>query len=715
MNKRLKTLILALLIALIALSVAACNDNTQEDPGVNPAPEDPTVDQVTPINKSVVFENIKNGLVNAESAVSAMTEGTRNVTSEYSYMAGGVNVGIRYEANYAIGRDVDSEIMLLVHNYNTAEDVFFVYYDSQNLYYSIGGMRGRFESFRLNSAFDTFFDTITALDMQRVLYSEDFADDIESLSTMAESANITLVPTENTVNGAVVAGETITVRQINLDRIRNTVNDFLESVYQLAGTSLDALTDEFMGFKLSEMFSLQVGNFTATEFMTVNDVIDDNYINRGFDITFGGDQNNVITEDNDYSFTISYTRADDRQEFDIPSSVNPDNNNDYVPDNAGENYMTGILKLPFTDTEFTVDFRSYIDFENNAENLIAFNVYREKGAYDQNGNPTTERQIMFGIYMCNGIVYFDAEGLIDNYLRSHTVSSDGSVSYGDYLMDFEKLGLPKAMLGTEDEPIDLTGTINSVVQRAMSVISEGMDALLNGLTSSLPSEGGDDTGDDTETDTEEQIDWDTVFSKIESEIVEYDDQSYRYKDAYAFRVTIDSEFLEAVFGEDIGSLLSDYAVSMGFDKEIVEKIVGLGFFDELKLVVEYRKHIGELSLVLLNGDDPDPLFDLKLYVSEAGEEETDENGDLIIETPVDWPDELVKYDEFAMPETFGAEFTAEITFTEDTEISSFLGILVGDVTGANTAFKLLNGNRLALKGSLWEAGEALYGDLWIGY
>ena len=68
-----------------------------------------------------------------------------------------------------------------------------------------------------------------------------------------------------------------------------------------------------------------------------------------------------------------------------------------------------------------------------------------------------------------------------------------------------------------------------------------------------------------------------------------------------------------------------------------------------------------------------------------------------------------------MPETFGAEFTSEITFTEDTEISSFLGILVGDVTGANTAFKLLNGNRLALKGSLWEAGEALYGDLWIGY
>ena len=271
MNKRLKTLILALLIALVALSVVACNDGTTEEDGNNVV-DDPTVDQVTPVNKSVVFENIRNGLVNAEAAVSGMTEGTRNVTSEYLYNAGGVNTGIRYEANYAIGRDVDSEIMLSVHNYQTAEDVLFIYYDSQSLYYSIGGLRGKFENFRLNSAFDTFFTAITALDMQQVFYSEDFADDIESLSTMAESANITLVPTESTVGGVAVAGETITVTDINLDRIRNTVNDFLENVYELIGTSVDALTDEFLGFKFSDMISLQVGQFTATKFMTVNDI-----------------------------------------------------------------------------------------------------------------------------------------------------------------------------------------------------------------------------------------------------------------------------------------------------------------------------------------------------------------------------------------------------------------------------------------------------------
>lgn len=710
MNKRLKTLILALLIALVALSVVACNDGTTEEDGNNVV-DDPTVDQVTPVNKSVVFENIRNGLVNAEAAVSGMTEGTRNVTSEYLYNAGGVNTGIRYEANYAIGRDVDSEIMLSVHNYQTAEDVLFIYYDSQSLYYSIGGLRGKFENFRLNSAFDTFFTAITALDMQQVFYSEDFADDIESLSTMAESANITLVPTESTVGGVAVAGETITVTDINLDRIRNTVNDFLENVYELIGTSVDALTDEFLGFKFSDMISLQVGQFTATKFMTVNDIVDDNYINRGFDITFGGDQNNVITEDNDYTFTVSYSRADERQEFDIPASVNPDNNNDYVNDNAGETYMTGNLKLPFTDAEFTVDFRSYIDLEDNMKNLIAFNVYREEGVYDQNGNPTTEKERMFGIYMAAGVIYFDAEGLIDNYLRSHSVSEGGNVIYGDYLMDFESMGLPKATIGTEDDPVDLTGAINSVLQQAMSMLSAGMDGFLGGLMS--PSEDEGDTGDTS--DNTEQVDWNTIFSKIESEIVEYDSADYRNKDAYIFRVTIDSEFLEAVFGEDISTIINDFAASMGFDRAIVEKITEMGLFDGLKLVVEYQKHLGEVRLMLMNGDDPEPLCDLKLYESVAGGNDVDNDGNLIIETPLDRPDELVRYEELTLPEHFGAHFSAEITFDNDTDISSFLGIMTGDITGTNTPFVLLNGNRLILTGSAWETAAGLFFDLSIGY
>ena len=709
MNKRLKFLILALLIAIMALSVVACNDSSSEDSGgTTPGGDEPIDDPVIP-NKSVVFENIRNGLVNAETEISAMQEGTRNVTSEYTYKAGGVNIGIRYEANYAVGRDVDSEIMLLFHNYNTSEDVMFIYYDAHNLYYSLGGERGRFENFRLNSGFDVFFDAITSLDMQRVLYSEEFAEDIESLSTMAESTKITLVPTEREGAAGTVKGETVTVSDINLDTLRNTVNDFLEDIHSLAGSSVDALTDEFLGFKFSDMTSLQVGQFTATRFMTVNDVVDGNYINRGFDITFEGDQDNDITQLDSYRFDISYTRSDSAGSIDIPDGVNPDNNNDYLDENAGESYMTGILKLPFTETEFTVDFRSYIDLDDNASNLIAFNVYREKGAYDENGSPTTEREKMFGIYMDEGVLYFDFEGLIENYLRSHTVSSDGSVSYGDYLMDFDKLGLPKAKLGDEENPFDLTDTLNSVIRKAMSALSEGIDGLIDGFTSALP-----DDGETTEEPSEQSIDWVTVFSKIESQKEEYNSGDYRYKDAYVLRVTIDSEFLEAVFGEDLQTMLTDYASELGFDRDIVEKIVSLGLLDDLKLIVEYRHHLGELGLKLMNGDDEKPLFDLKLYMTEATDDELDSDGRLVIETPAD-TGEIVFYNKLTLPEHYGASFGAEITFTENTDISPFLGIMVGDVTGANTPFELSNSDKLVLRGDVWEYESEIYGDVTISY
>ena len=219
MSTRLKRLLLIVLIALIALTALACSGD-KNDGGSGQTPGDSVTPGGETINKSIVFEDIRNALVNAGAENAALQEGIRNVTSEYNFRANGVNLEIEYYANYDLARKEDSQLMLRMFNYTEQSNVVFVYYDGKDLYYDIAGDRARYAGFGSSSMFDFFYGIVTGLDMSGVLYSEDFAENIEMLSTFAESTNITRLNLDET-------HETINVKNINLDRIRGDVNDFI--------------------------------------------------------------------------------------------------------------------------------------------------------------------------------------------------------------------------------------------------------------------------------------------------------------------------------------------------------------------------------------------------------------------------------------------------------------------------------------------------------
>lgn len=664
MKNRLKRLLLIMLVALIALTALACNDKGEtEQPGTDLPNEQPSADE--PINKSIVFEDIRNSLVNAGTEISAAQEGVRNVTSEYTFRANGVNIEIEYFANYVLERKEDSEIMLRIFDYTHQNNVIFVYYDGKDLYYDIDGDRARFASFGAGSMFDFFYDLVTSFDMSGALYSQDFAVNIETLSTFAESANIMRLSLDET-------HETINIRDINLDRLRGDVNDFItENIFELVGDRLDALSNRFLGFDISDVGRLQIGLFTATEFRTVLERNGENYVNRDFRMVFEGTQNNNIDE---YYFSVDYAQQNERAELEIPSELDPALRpaGYYESEQQGENYMTGTLELPFVEGEFDVELKAHIDTLDNSANRISFEVFIEHYYKDEDGEIQTSRTPMINVYFVNGNLYIDAEAFIDAYLGGK--SEDGS------FIDFEAIGLPKLKL----EGIDLSAEINYFLQTLVATVSDSLDGLFD--------TDGSETGDDA------AIDWNTVFSKLESE-------------GDVFRITADSELVEALTGQSITSLIADMAADTGIDSEIIDKLAEMGLFEELSVLLEYDTASETVSVSLNAGNTL--LMKLTLRSVEAPDDLLAPDGSLIIEVPD--AAELQNFKAPSMPDVFRADFTAELATQQagGSDISKFLGLFIGDPSGNNSKYLLGTSEVLSLRGSIWDEDGEVYIDLTI--
>ena len=664
MKNRLKRLLLIMLMALIALTALACNDKGETNsPGTPPPDEQPSTDE--PISKSIVFEDIRNSLVNAGTEISAAQEGVRNVTSEYTFRANGVNIEIEYFANYVPERREDSEIMLRIFDYTHQNNVVFVYYDGKDLYYDIGGDRARFASFGAGSMFDFFYDMVTSFDMSGVLYSQDFAENIETLSTFAESANITRLSLDENK-------ETINIRDINLDRLRGEVNDFItENIFELVGDRLDALSGRFLGFDISDVGRLQIGLFTATEFRTVLERSGENYVNRDFRMVFEGTQNNNIDT---YYLSVDYAQQNARAELDIPSELDPALRpaGYYESEQQGDSYMTGTLELPFVDGEFDVELKAHIDTLDNSANRIGFEVFLEHYHKDDDGEIQASRTPMISVYFVNGNLYIDAEAFINAYLGGESV--EGS------FIDFEAIGLPKLKL----EGIDLSAEINYVLQTLVAIVSDSLDGIFD--------------FDGTETGDESAIDWSTVFSKIESE-------------GDVFRISVDSELVEALTGQSITSLIADMAADTGIDSGIIDKLAELGLFEELVAVLEYDTASDTVCVSLSAGNTL--LMKLTLRSVDAPDELLNPDGSLIIEVPD--AAELQSFKAPSMPDVFRADFTAEISTQQvgGSDISKFLGLFIGDPSGNNSEYVLGTSEVLSVRGSIWDEEGEVYIDLTV--
>lgn len=666
MNRKLPRLILILLIVALAVALLACSpagDNPADDNSSNndtSGGNNPPISSVT-INKAQIFGEIKDGLVNAGEFIDEKTSGIRYVDSSYTLVttlgASSVNIGIEYQANYDLGRAQDSEIMVRVFDYVNEANTMFVYYVDNDLYLQIGDKYILMEAFGGTSTFQLFYEAVTSLDMEHTLFSVDFADSIEAMAGSVESQNISkIILSDSEYN--------VTVKEINLDPLKTTVNNFITNNVGAfgeedangvnKGDKLDAITQKFMGFKLSDLGRVQIGRFNA-EMLTVLETQANGESNiTDFNITFAGNQaNNIDT----YYFDVNYATSYERGKIRLTQFDNPENNN-YVSKSVSSMHFVGDLYVPYFDQTFDAEIKGNFSTNDNSKNELFIDIVNR--TENQGGAYSIEERI-FGAMYKDGVVYLDGKGLFDNYL-------------GDF-MSYDKLGLPRVKING----LNMSEELQILLERAMNLLQ--FDFEIGGLFA--PSV-------DENTSLKDNEEFNAYISKIRSE-------------DGVFYITIDKELVTQIIGESDATIISVLANSLGLEEGLIKDIIELGYFDDLALEIAWDTLTDDVAITAKVGEQE--IFVLTLRSVNVAEEGLD----------IAFPDrEEIGYfdtfEEFDNPETINVhlEGTLRTQGKESNDISKLMGLFIGDISGNNTNYVLKVSDTLYLTMDLWQKGDAFY-------
>ncbi len=643
-NKALKLLLLILIVVLATGVLFACNSSGNTDNSGSDTTDNTDNNSSSTIDKSAAGEEITNALLNAGTVIDNAKSGTRHVTSEYTLRVNNANVAVYYQANYSLEQAQDSEIMLRVYNYAENVNMLFVYYDGVDLYYSFKEQKIKVEGFGSTASFKTFYDFITLADMSRVLFDDTMASYIGQMaSSFADAKNISKIILSDT-------SANYTIKNINLDSYKTTVNDFITDKIAPFGEKFDALTSYFLGVEISDIARAQVGLFTAEKlFVLLNkkDVVGSDgvtrqeYVASNLDLTFSGNQANY---EDDYYFNVQYATSDAKETITLDKLVDPDSNV-YEKSMAGHRIFGGTLAIPAAEALYDAEIRMVLDAETNANNQISA---RFTGATKD--GETKEPEIAF--YYKDGVSYLDCKGILSSYVGS--------------VVDYAALGFPKL----KSTGLNVTNELKKVSLNLFSLLSEGVSF------DSLFSDG--------ETDSRVQ----TFINKSNS------------KDG-VFSVTIDSEFIKDIVGGDSTSVIESVAELFGIQSDMVKAVLDLGYLDDLCVVISYNTNNGNIAFDVQVGGESELTLTLE-------PEEVPADG-----TQANYPDESYfgeEFKEYVEPEVITLDFEADMHTidSENGNISTFLGLFMGDISGTNTTYPLSPSDRVLLSGSLSEKGDETY-------
>ncbi|MBO5776416.1 MAG: hypothetical protein J6R35_03485, partial [Clostridia bacterium] len=656
MKHKLPRLILILLIVALAFALLACSNDQAPGDGDTPPIVDDGGDNGgqqgggnAALNKSAIFAEIKEGLINAGTAINETKTGTRYVSSKYTFIANSVNMSLEYEANYDLDRAQDSEIMVRAYNYNMQANTAFVYYTKNTLYYAIGDTYRKIENFGGSATFSIFYEMITQLDMQQTLFSVDFAERMESLAPFTESNNISKIILSEDVHN-------ITVSDIVLDEIKNVVNDFIKEKGALIGNRFDALTNAFLGFNLSDLKSVQVGRFNLNELLTVYEK-DATGTERVSDlhINFAGNQMNNIDS---YYFDVEYaTKYNEAGKINLTKFDDPDSN-EYIVSNTSEINMVGTLFVPYFDQTFNADIKGLVSMEDNLANEIFIEFVNRT---ENQGGSFSLDELFIGAYYKDGKLYVDADGLLDDYLGS--------------FLEYEALGLPRL----EISGFNLSANLQKLLEKALDLV--GQDFAFGSIIGGTTEEGEENAYNQLLA---------TLFDKIWSK----DDKFY---------ILIDKEFVLEVLGESSGSVVAMIADTLCLEEGLVRDIIGLGYFDELALQIGWNTLTGDFELVAYNGET-------EIFVLTLNREEVPQGGLDIAFPDVEEEGYFETFNEFTNPAVINAhiEGTLRTQGAESKAIGELMGLFVGDISGKNTPYTMLISDKLQLSLDLWQENNEFY-------
>lgn len=157
--------------------------------------------------------------------------------------------------------------------------------------------------------------------------------------------------------------------------------------------------------------------------------------------------------------------------------------------------------------------------------------------------------------------------------------------------------------------------------------------------------------------------------------------------------TITEELIQKIRQDD-KSVMTMISELLDVDQTKLESYLGEDFFTDARLVISYNLDTGKIGLTFYKGDE----LIVQCYLVRKDF--------TTIMFPADTTMQSDAYSKLLLPDVTTLEFEGELRVgnaKSETDLSKFLGTLVGDVSGTNTPQKLKSNERLRISGAISES------------
>lgn len=623
-NKRTKLILLLLTLVLVVsmLGLVACSNETPDDDD-----DDGGGGATKPIemNFNQYMSKINTGLKGAESFAS--TESEYAVQSKYTVYTSTENYTLTYKAIYKENKQDGRYYVRVFDNGNHVERAD-IYYDGEDLYVTSGQEHYAIRDFSSFLLFDVFSQAIDVLDLGHLFYGsfmQEYFDEGSLLSNVFGIDDCHHVKVD-------ARRENVKITNGDLSILMGMFNAYIATFVENIDTSFDAITNHYLGFRLSKFFEYR---FASVLIDYINFALTDTAM-TGTSIKASGrmQDNSKYFVEAEYSYDKTTTA--------IEEGVGVDKKYEYSAMNLGKGMYEGRVTLPtLRDTDFDVSLDYNLNSVDNKENEFTFRVYDQR-----NPNATGLRK------------YDDISELVSVYYKDETFyfSTTGLYDYVGEGVDLAAFNLPKVYI----KDIDLVSLMEIFYTDAIRIIKLILD------------------GEYRQESTLNKKTYEAVMSAIKSDVEKQE-----------ISVTITEDLIKRIRQDetDVSVLLGEM---IGLSEEEVRSLVGNDFFELMKIVVTYNFGTGLLKVDVQYSNNTIALFELtgKEYIG--------------LVFPPDLND--LNYVEFAMAEVITIEYDATMSpyETEDVNLSEFLGIFIGDISGDNINYHLKSGQSLRIAGKVSE-------------
>ena len=391
--------ILTLILVASMMGMIACSDNTPSD-------DTDDGDDAPPITKpeqTMKFEDYMNavneGMLNAKNYTSSLYD--YHVKSEYDFYTSVENYTITYEAVY---RKTLRDGKYYLKMFDSANHVnrLTLYYDSADLYVTAKEGYYVIEDFSSFLLFDVFIQAMQLIDLQRVFYN----DMVRSYFTGTSLLASVFAVKDCSYSKVSETRETISFKNGDLSILMSRLNALIEKSTEDIGTSFDAATMHYLGFKASKLFELDLNSIIVQEiaFLLGNGRIDDTAI-----LVDGR-----MLDNTKYFIKARYAYDETTKDIDVAKEI--PTAHAYEGISLGKGSYDGTVEFPsIRDSEFNVSLDFNLNAIDNTKNQFTFRIYDQLSTATNitPGNKYSEIKEFCSVYYANETLYINTTGMYD--------------------------------------------------------------------------------------------------------------------------------------------------------------------------------------------------------------------------------------------------------------------------------------------------------------